>query len=45
MMRRRFVGLWLSTPGLVLMWATPSENGGTVFLHAVSWLSCHEGNT
>jgi len=43
-MRRPFVGLWLSTPGLVLMWATPSENGGTVFLHAVSQLSCHEDN-
>lgn len=45
MRRRPFVGLWLSTPGLVLMWATPSENGGTVFLHAVSQLSCHEDNT
>lgn len=45
MMRRPFVGLWLSTPGLVLMWATPSENGGTVFLHAVSQLSSHKDNT
>lgn len=36
MTRRRSVGLWLSTREPVLMWDTPSENGGTVFPHAVS---------